>query len=127
MSWMNTITRNATRTRPTTVPRLYEMTPSMPDMRPMIGENAPRRFVKENVVIPAQAGIQRRESHWIPAWPFLETRLRSFSRGWHRSLLQPVLRMSYCDSRVPAPTMIGEVANSRATRQIRRQLREAEG
>src|SRR6266511_5320847 len=37
MSWMNTITRNATRTRPTMVPRLYEMTPSMPDMRPMIG------------------------------------------------------------------------------------------
>src|SRR5438128_7966759 len=44
MSWMNTITRNATRTRPTMVPRLYEMTPSMPDMRPMIGENALRRF-----------------------------------------------------------------------------------
>src|SRR5712691_12845023 len=44
MSWMNTITRNATRTRPTMVPRLYEMTPSTPDMRPMIGENAPRRL-----------------------------------------------------------------------------------
>src|SRR6267143_3919273 len=59
MSWMKTITRNASKPNPMTVPRPYETTPSMPDMLPsspvdfrrnavrsprqMIGENARRR------------------------------------------------------------------------------------
>src|SRR5713226_211358 len=34
MSWMNTITRKATRANPIRVPRPYETTPSMPDMLP---------------------------------------------------------------------------------------------
>src|SRR5438552_6158509 len=58
MSWMKTITRNASRPNPIRVPRPYETTPSMPDMLPsspldfrgkavrsarqMIGENAQR-------------------------------------------------------------------------------------
>src|SRR6266581_8020439 len=58
MSWMKTITRNASKANPTKVPRPYEMTPSMPalppprsnsartasrSLRQMIGENARRR------------------------------------------------------------------------------------
>src|SRR6266498_3869887 len=31
------------------------------------------------------------ESRWVPAWPFLETRLRSFSRG-RRAFREPLLR-----------------------------------
>src|SRR5437667_257272 len=68
MSWMKTITRNASRPNPIRVPRPYETTPSMPDMLPSspledLGKAA-ARLDPEKVFVVVAESILGLETHF---------------------------------------------------------------
>src|SRR5438046_10122412 len=69
MSWMKTITRNASRPNPIRVPRPYETTPSMPDMLPSSpldfrgkAVRSARQLIGENALRGENSG-QNAEAH----------------------------------------------------------------